>query len=76
MGFRGVASTRVERDFGGSSGVASMGIGDGFGRGLKMLNHPLFFGFSGSIAACAVVREGVSSNLPCTIVPETRLKTL
>ena len=76
LGSDGVASMRAEGDFGRGFGVASMGAGDGFGRGLRKLNQPLFFGFSGSIAACAVVRVGFSSNLPFTIVPETRLETL
>jgi len=63
----------VEDDFGLGFGVASMRAGVGFGRGLKkMLSHPFFFGFAGSIVACAVA----SSNVPWTIVPETRLEIL
>jgi len=76
LGLRGVASMRADGDFGRCSGVTSMGAEDGFGLGLKMLIHPLFFGFSGSIVACAVAPEAFSSNLPFTIVPETRLETL
>jgi hypothetical protein len=66
----------VERDFGCGSGVASMGVGVGFGFRLKMLIHPDFFGFSGSIAAGAVAPGGASPNLPWTIVPVTLLETL
>jgi len=74
----GVASTRVERDFGRGVGVASTCAGVAFGRGLKMPNHPhFFFGFSGATgAAAAVAVGGASPNLPWTIVPETRLETL
>ena len=78
LGSSGVASMRVEGDFSRGLGVASIGggDGDGFRRGLRKLNNPFFFGFSGSIVACAVAPEAFSSNLPFTIVPETRLETL
>jgi hypothetical protein len=67
----GVSSVRVEGDFG--FGVASICAGVGFGRGLKiLLSHPCFFGLTGSLGAGAAA----TVNLPWTIVPETRLKTL